>query len=70
MINATEYKCGCCGGTFEKAWDDAAAEAEYIAMRPQYDTGAPPDYDPADCVLVCDDCYRKIAKHFGWKLDD
>jgi hypothetical protein len=45
------FVCACCLGTFP--WhDEEAALAQLMAREP--------GLTPADCVMVCDDCYAKL----------
>ena len=52
-MKKNEYKCGACGGVFEKGWSDEEAQAEADAAFSQESLGS----DPA---IVCDDCYKTI----------
>jgi DNA-directed RNA polymerase subunit RPC12/RpoP len=52
-VTAEEYVCANCHGTFEKAWTDEEALAEYEA--------AFTEEERADVrEVVCDDCYTLI----------
>ena len=44
------YTCEVCGGTFEKGWTDAEAEAERTANG----------WASTDCGVTCDDCFKLI----------
>lgn len=46
------YTCARCGETNEKGWSDEEAAAEREANWP--------GFDEADCVLICDDCFRPM----------
>lgn len=52
----SEYTCAACGGTFNRASDDAAAIAE--AAR---DFGVRDASTDPRMVIVCDDCYRVMV---------
>jgi PHP family Zn ribbon phosphoesterase len=52
-MKSNEYKCATCGGVFEKGWSDDEAVAELDATF----VVVPVE----DCVLVFDDCYRKMG---------
>jgi hypothetical protein len=59
-----QYRCGCCGGIFDKGRSDneARAEAERIFGTALHAGGEPP-------VIVCDDCYTAFmawAKERGY----
>jgi len=56
---ADEYTCAMCGGTFEKAWSDDEARAEFAEEFPE----ASGD----DAEVVCDDCYRQMM---GFTVED
>lgn len=43
-----QFRCEMCGGVFDLG-DDDEAKAEALAKG----------LDPADCGMVCDDCYAK-----------
>jgi hypothetical protein len=61
MIEVTTdtFTCAGCGGTFDKEWSDAEAQAEYERNIPAEDRGGPVD-------TVCDDCYNAVMnKRFG-----
>lgn len=47
-----EFKCTICRGIFEKGWSDEEAGAELDANFP--------GFEPSDCDLVCDDCFKKM----------
>lgn len=51
----SEYTCAQCGGTFNRASDDAPAIAE--AAR---DFGVPDASTDPRMAIVCDDCYRAL----------
>jgi hypothetical protein len=44
------YKCAACGGEFTKGWSEEEAIAELEELWP--------DFAPADCDLICDDCFN------------
>lgn len=48
-----DFKCGACGGVFEKAWSDkeAVAESEAKFQMPVTEETH---------VLICDDCFKRI----------
>lgn len=49
-MSVETFTCAECGGTFNKARTDDEARAE----------AAVHGFDPADCVIVCDDCFQKL----------
>ena len=52
MIDAKEYKCDACGGTFTAGWSDEEAKDEYkekFGMEVSDGDG-----------IVCDDCYKQM----------
>ncbi len=55
------FTCALCGGTFEKGWTDEEmmdeAEKNFGDIAFEGNT-------------VCDDCYRPMAKRYGWEVDD
>jgi DNA-directed RNA polymerase subunit RPC12/RpoP len=57
----SEYTCEECGGTFQRASDDAEANAE--AAR---DFGVANASDDPSMAIVCDDCYRAMM---AWRDD-
>ena len=46
------FTCASCHQTFEKAWTDEEAAEELE------DTFG--NFEPSDCDVVCDDCYREM----------
>lgn len=48
------FTCTVCRGTFKKAWTDEEAVDE---LKSQF-----PKSDPDDCVLVCDDCFKRMMR--------
>lgn len=51
---AENFTCSQCGDTFPKGWSDEGAAAE----RDELWAGV----DPADCVIVCDDCFKEMLE--------
>ena len=47
------YKCAVCGEVHEKSWSDEEAAAELAENFP--------GFEPDDCGIVCDDCYKKMG---------
>lgn len=47
-----EFICDNCKGTFIKAW------SEEEALKEAKENG----FDANTCVMVCDDCYKKIME--------
>lgn len=47
------YTCACCGRTFRRAWSDADARAETVAMF-----GEVPE---SECSIVCDYCWAAMG---------
>jgi hypothetical protein len=47
------YTCAACGETYAKGWTDEKAKAELEATFPSF--------EPEDCGVVCDDCYKKMG---------
>jgi len=66
-VSKQTYTCANCHGTFAKGWSDEQAAAEFDAMRPQYEFGAPGE-DVDDCDTVCDNCFKAMASFFGWSV--
>lgn len=59
--------CALCHKDFHTADPtDETARAEYEIMRKQYDAHAPPGYDPNDVAVVCDACFKKVNRFFGF----
>jgi DNA-directed RNA polymerase subunit RPC12/RpoP len=48
------YICEKCGGKFLSAWAEQAAESE---RRRNF-----PDTPTAECVMVCDDCFKILME--------
>lgn len=51
-MNADEYQCANCDGIFQRGWPEEAALADREANG----------FSGMECVVVCDDCYRKIMQ--------
>jgi hypothetical protein len=49
-----EYKCALCEGVFQTGWSDTEARDE---LEEKF-----PGFEVEDCVMVCDDCYKKFQK--------
>lgn len=47
------FTCAVCRETFEKGWSDEEAREELGETFP--------DFEPQDCELVCDDCYKRMG---------
>lgn len=56
-MSAEEYVCAACHETFEKAWTDEEALAEYLAAFTEEERK-----DVRE--VVCDECYAKVM---AWK---
>lgn len=56
-VEAIEYTCAMCGGTFEAGWSDEEARAER-----EHNFGGPVE---ASDVVVCDPCYREAMRTVG-----
>ena len=48
-----QYTCAVCKETFETGWTNEEAEVELAETFP--------GYTPAECSVVCDDCYKKMG---------
>jgi hypothetical protein len=51
-----EYQCSICNGAFTKGWSEEEAIAEQKENWP--------DFDMADCAIVCDDCHQEFMKWY------
>lgn len=51
------FTCAACGGTFPKAWSEAEAEAEAVAVW-----GVEDAMTADGMAIVCDDCYRELLE--------
>lgn len=60
-MTADSYTCQRCWGVFTKGQTDAEAAAEFDSLFAE-------DAGPRD--LVCDDCFKDLAKIHGWPTDD
>jgi hypothetical protein len=49
---AEQFTCAVCRETFDKGWTDEEAAAELGEVFP--------GFEPDDCGVVCDDCYKKM----------
>lgn len=49
------FKCEKCGGVFDKGWTDEEAVHELHTTFGENE-------DVADCAVVCDDCYKNLAR--------
>jgi hypothetical protein len=52
MPKPDEYRCSACGHVFTKRWSDDDAMDEMSKTFPGVKI--------SQCVLVCDDCFKKI----------
>ena len=52
-MKPNEYRCAACKGVFEKGWSEDEAVAELGQ--------AFPDFEPGECEVVCDDCYKAMG---------
>lgn len=48
-----KYICAVCDVEFDQGWSEEEAEAELAKIFPEF--------EKADCDLVCADCYRKMG---------
>jgi hypothetical protein len=48
-----KFTCAVCEETFDQGWSEEEAKAELAETFP--------GFVPADCALVCDDCYKKMG---------
>jgi hypothetical protein len=55
--NGTTFRCTACGKEFKAAWDDKEAWAETRQIFGE---------DPGPCFVVCDECWRPVARREGW----
>ena len=55
-----EYTCQACRRTLERGWTDEEARAESVTLFGQRD----------DLAIVCDDCFKSMAKTFGWPIEE
>ena len=62
MKDKDTYICECCGGVFEKERTDEEANAEAEDVF-----GVKNASEQEDMAIICDDCYKKMQNHFGWK---
>lgn len=52
-IGMNEYQCAACHSVFVKGCTDEEALAELGELFP--------GFAPADCALICDDCFKKMG---------
>jgi hypothetical protein len=57
-MNGATFTCACCGRSFKRNWSDEEAAAE-LGQRF-------PGFEPDDCALVCDDCYKALLRRMRW----
>lgn len=55
-----KFKCYRCKKVFEGSWSNEEAEKE---LKENFG----PDQSKADCVVVCDDCYKAMM---GWAKEN
>ena len=55
-LKPNQFKCAMCGEIFEKALSD-----EEVLEEARLN-----DFDPDDCDLVCDDCYKIIGSEYAF----
>ncbi len=59
VLKHNEFQCAMCNGIFENRWSDEEALDELHETFGH-------QYEPEDCALVCDDCYKMM---FGKRED-